>query len=194
MDTRSGSTVITTEAWVHSDGSGVTRTSSDFVATGPGEPLGSPLAPRQQPVAAGNFVLFPDTYAAIRALATTPEQLLDQLHSVYSVGDEPGSVVEFLGKLIALEITPPAVRQAGFEVLAQLGAQPIGPVTTTEGVVGVGYQGLDAYGLPWIMVVDPGTTAVLAYAVRAGTGANTFFDADRWNEYISQQIEDGLPN
>jgi hypothetical protein len=189
----SGSTVTSTEAWVLRDGSGVTRVSSDFVATGPGDPLGSPLAPRQRPTPAGNFVLWPDTYDAIRAMPSTPEQLVNQFRSAYRVADDAETAV-LLSQLLALETTPPAVRAAGFEALAQLGAQPTGRVTMPEGAEGVGYQGADVYGRPWIVVVDPATTAVLGFAIAPGTGDNTFFNAMKWNEYLDQRVEDGLPN
>ena len=64
----------------------------------------------------------------------------------------------------------------------------------TEGAVGVGYEGHDAYGRPWIVVVNPATTAVLGFAIAAGTGDTTFLNAQMWNEYLDQKIEDGLPS
>ena len=189
----SGSMVTTYEAWTRSDGSGVARTSAEFAATGPGEPLeGVPERERPQP--AGNLLLLSITYDAIRALPSTPADLVKQIEATPALTAGFESTVVVLSQLLAIETTPPAVRAAGFEALAQLGAQPTGRVTMTEGAEGTAYEGHDVYGRPWIVVVDPITTTVLGFAIAAGTGANTFLNALNWNEYLYQQVENGLPS
>jgi hypothetical protein len=191
--TARGSVVRTTESWVRRDGSGVARTTSEFVPSGPGELLGVP-GPTETPLANGNGFLSKLSYDEIRSLPTTPHELIDVIANSYVSSNDSASSVGFIVSLIALDTTPPTVRAAGFEALDQLGAEPVGRVSTYAGVEGDGYQGLDSYGRPWLVVVDLASTDVLSYARAIGTGVNTYIDAQEWIEFLEEHIEDGLPN
>ena len=86
------------------------------------------------------------------------------------------------------------MRAAAFEALAQLGAEPIGSVTTYNGRDGFGYQGAGEDGAPWIIVIDAASTRVLAFVCGAGAGDALGLDATRFDEYGYEWIVDVLPS
>ncbi len=190
-----GVIVTTTESWARRDGTGVTRISSQIVSTGPGETVGAGSGDAAlRPIASPEAFLAVRAYDEIRSLPTTPAELLNVVRTSFVSGDDPADAVQFLAALLALDITPPDVRAAGFEAIETLGAQPVGRLATFSGAEGGAYRGVDAAGRPWLLVVDPASTKVLAFVDAAGEGDNTFLGAQRWDEFDEQRIESGLPS
>jgi hypothetical protein len=132
-------------------------------------------------------------YDEIRALPTDPAGLRSMVGSFVG-GDDPTIVAEALTAVLSLDVTPPAVRAAGFEVLGELVAGSIGVVTTPSGVTGAAYQGTGVDGRPWVIVIDPESTKLLAFAADAGAGEELFLGASRWREYGAQRVEDSIPS
>lgn len=189
--TAPGFLVDDTEMWARRDGTGREIRTPDFVATGPGEPL-NPGSATDRTVTDPSAFLEVRDYDEIRALPTDPAALTSMVGSF--VGDDPTLVAEALAALLSLDVTPPAVRAAGFQALGDLGAGSIGSVATPSGVTGAAYQGTGAGGRLWVIVIDPESTKLLAFAADAGTADELFLDASRWREYGAQRVEDSIPS
>ena len=134
------------------------------------------------------------TYAELRSLPTDPDALDAAARRTSGDPSDPAFEAQTLSWWLAIETTPPAVRAAAFEALAQLGAEPIGSVTTYNGQDGFGYQGAGEGGAPWIIVIDAASTRVLAFARGAGAGDALWTDATRFDEYGDQWVVDALPS
>jgi hypothetical protein len=187
--------LITTDTWARRDGTGVVRTTTQIVPTGPGDaPSAGPADPALHPIASPQSFLGVRAYDEIRDLPTTPDDLLQLVRTSFVSPEDPTDAVQFLARLLALETTPPDVRAAGFEAIAQLGAEPAGRVTTFGGAQGTAYRGVDPAGQPWLIVVDPASTRVLAFVGGAEEGDQLFLGAERWEEFGEQRFESGLPS
>jgi hypothetical protein len=192
-----GQSVELFELWLDREGTGLRRINeSRWTSTSPGTPQGAvSTEPRDIQVRPAQPFFNPSlTYAELRALPTDPEALYAAARRTGGDPSDPAFEAQTLSWWLAIETTPPAVRAAAFEALAQLGAEPIGSVTTYNGQDGFGYQGAGEDGAPWIIVIDAASTRVLAFARGAGAGDALWTDATRFDEYGDQWIVDALPS
>jgi hypothetical protein len=193
-----GRYVERSEWWLRRDGTGLNRTvESTWVASTPGVAQGAVITePREVVVTSPQPFFNPGLfYDQLRALPTDPTAMLAAVREANG-GDLGDTALDaqVLAWWLAIETVPPLARAAAFEAVGLLGAQPIGGVATPGGRDGVGYQGNGADGRPWILVVDPASTSVIAFARGAGTGDRAFPEATKFYEYGDQRIVDALPS
>jgi hypothetical protein len=189
-----GFTLSREEDWSRRDGTGLIRDVAEFVPAGPGSipGVGAPGV-RDIPVRQTQpFMAFRD-YDEIRSLPTDPDELVARAKQIVA-SDDPLYTADFLASLLALDVTPPDVRAAGFEALSSLGARSIGQVVTYDGPTGIGYQGTDASGRPWIVIVDPTTTKILGFVAGAGDGDRRYLDSSWFYQFGDERIESELPS
>jgi hypothetical protein len=185
-----------TEQWLSSDGLGLNRQLEQrFVPSGPGDPpFTDSTAVRDQPVEVEQYFLNSTLYYDdIRDLPPDSQALIDAIRVRLS-GSGDDVVAEVVAAILALDTTPPAVRAAGFDALALLGARPVGPVTTYGGAQGAGYRASRPDGGAWLLVVDPRTTRVLAFARGVGEGERAWSDAEWFSEFGEQDVTETLPS
>ena len=109
--------------WTASNGTGQAATAALSI-----RPASDPPTMTEYPTP-GSLDFAGLSYAELRALPTEPSALLDELdrHGVVNSG-RPGAQALALARLLALEVTPPAVGEAAIEALGQLGGTAIGAV------------------------------------------------------------------
>lgn len=193
-----GHATTRSEWWLNREGTGLNRIDEvTWEATSPGQAQATASTePRDVVASVPQPFMNPGlSYEQLRALPSEPDALLAAVREANG-GDLGDSALDAqtLAWWLAIDTVPPEVRGAAFSVLSSLGAEPIGRITTPGGAEGVGYQGTGADGRPWLVVVDPTSTRLLAFALRAGTGDRTWIDAKRFYEYGEQRIVDSLPN
>lgn len=191
--TAAGVLIDATQTWERRDGTGREIRTPSFAARGPGDPIG-PGAPSDRVISQPQAFHEVRDYEEIRSLPTDPAALVALVQTEFVGSDDPLRAAEFLARLLSLDVTPPAVRAAAFQALGDLGAVSIGAVATPSGVTGAAYQGAGTDGRPWVIVIDPDSTQVLAFAGEAGAGEALFSDAVQWQEYGPQRVEDAIPS
>ena len=103
------------------------------------------------------------SYEQLRSLPTEPDALLDRLGALgVASSTRPGAQAVALGRVLALQVTPPDVGAAAIRALARLGGTAIGAVPDAAGRVGVGIRGDNADGTAWLVVIDPGSGLAMA--------------------------------
>jgi hypothetical protein len=180
------------ERWDRRDGTGVQRIDDSVIAEGPGELPSYTPGVEQSVVTDTRPLMDVMPYDELRALPTDADALLDEVARLVS-DRQPADVAGILAGVLALDVTPPPVRAAAFGALGALGARPLGQVTDEHGRVGTAF-GDDTVDLAWMVVVDPTSTDVLAFARGSGTPEAPVTGADRWVEYLEQRIESDVPS
>lgn len=193
-----GHSTMRSEWWLNRENAGLNRTNEAvWEATSPGQAQGPIITePRDVVVSASQTFMNPElSYDQLRALPTEPDALLAAVREANG-GDLGDSALDAqtLAWWLAIDTVPPAVRAAAFSTLSSLGAEPIGRVRTPSGREGVGYGGRGADGREWLLVVDPSSTRLLAFARGAGVDDRIWIDASRYVEYGDQRIVDSLPS
>lgn len=111
------------------------------------------------------------SYDALRALPTSPQNLLLALAERPEAAD-PAGATEALATILSLPVTPPAVRAAALDTLAELGAVPIGTVVDPEGRQGDGYAVATDTGGEVVVVLDPDTAMTMAIMIFPTAGGD----------------------
>ena len=187
-------TLLTTDArrWAYPDGTGLERTTAEATAEGPGQVPEVPSGVQEARITEPGTFLNVMPYDELRALPTTPDGLLDAARSVIP-DQNPASTAEWLVRVLALDVTPPAVRSAAFLALRSIGAQPMGRVTDDHGRTGIAFGDV-AVAPSWIVVIDPSTTTIQSFGRDIGSPDAPVRGASRWTEYLQQRVETNLPS
>lgn len=109
----------------------------------------------------GSVLVAGFTIDEIAALPGDPDALLAALQEPSGLEDGSPSPSYFL-ELLAVPVVPPAARAALFALLADLGAEVVGPTTDARGRRGVTVVSSALDGERIEAVIDPATTALLS--------------------------------
>jgi hypothetical protein len=133
------------------------------------------------------------TYDELQSLPAEPSALLDRLDELdVASGGRPGAQAIALGRLLALQVTPPEVGAAAIRALGRLGGTTIGAVPDAAGRVGVGVRGTNGDGTTWLVVVDP--SSGVAMAAHETVDPATPAAAAPGRVWISQDVTTSLPS
>ena len=133
------------------------------------------------------------SYDELRVLPTEPDVLLDQLDRHAVAGHaRPGAQAIALARLLALQVTPPAVGEAAIRALGQLGGTAIGAVPDAAGRVGLGVRGDNGDGTTWLVVVDP--VSGLAMAAHDTVDPTTPAATAPGRVWLTQNVTTSLPS
>jgi hypothetical protein len=146
------------DQWTASNGTGQAVVAPLLIGPQSSDPPSITLYP-----APGSLDFAGMSYEQLRSLPTEPEALLDRLGALgVASSARPGAQAVALGRVLALQVTPPEVGSAAIRALARLGGTAIGAVPDAAGRVGVGIRGDNGDGTAWLVVIDPGSGLALA--------------------------------
>jgi hypothetical protein len=133
------------------------------------------------------------TYDELRTLPAEPGALLDRLDELdVATSRRPGAQAIALGRVLALQVTPPEVGAAAIRAFGRLGGTTIGAVPDAAGRVGAGVRGANGDGTTWLVVLDP--SSGVAMAAHEKVDPTTPAAAAPGRVWISQNVTTSLPS